>query len=808
MERIIFTICINVCSQIFDMKNTIVSTAFIAFALIFAASCNKFEENSPSAEGLGGTVITAVADPIGSGTKVEMAYCYEARWQSGDRIHVKQGSTTDTFTLVGGQGTTKGTFEGTKSITGEIEAFYPVAVGETMTWPEIQANNQAAPLYAHQSITGEDGEIVSFSSLGAMLQIVFNSTVENITLKSIELKDGQKNLSGKFTVDENGQAVISATDGKGVILDLGSGKSLGKGANYFYLAIPAGTYNDLTISFYTNDRRVCTMHSGTFPEVKRNTVCRLTLTGTMFEERQLSGPGLFTVRDGRVVKFAKGNLYWDGDSFEFEDSQLDRPAEFDESHVGHFFWSNNAAVARARAYDSAGSGEHDVLFTNDTEATPNPDFTVSGVTGEFRTLSQLEWQDLIDNHAHKYVSVGDIPGVVLAPDGFKGSLADQYDADSWAAAEADGVVFLPSAGYRNKRGIVTDDFVNGKYWSSAPWTAYRAQGSTWYESTKYCSSADLQRDFGCCIRLVEDTKYAESVSLDKTDLTLYASQSVQLTATVLPADAPDKSVVWTSDNTAVAAVDKDGKVSAVSPGTAKITATTVDRGRTASCTITVEPLVAGEFMLKGHRVRFAKGNLYWNGSSFEFEDSQIDYPAVFDESHVGHFFWSMDAAVARAKAYNPLFKGEHDVLFTNDTETTPNPDFTVSGITGEFRSLSEPEWQDLLDKYAHGYVSIGEITGMAFAPASFKGSLANRYDAATWAEAEAAGVVFIPSAGSRFDNGIEIEEVNGKYWSSAPWTAYYAQGIIWYASTETCSAYEMMREFGCCIRLVKDIKSE
>ena len=40
-----------------------------------------------------------------------------------------------------------------------------------------------------------------------MLQIVFNTTIPNIVLKSIEIKDGTKPLSGKFTVDTIAEAV-------------------------------------------------------------------------------------------------------------------------------------------------------------------------------------------------------------------------------------------------------------------------------------------------------------------------------------------------------------------------------------------------------------------------------------------------------------------------------------------------------------------------------------------------------------------------------------------------------------------------
>ena len=67
-----------------------------------------------------------------------------------------------------------------------------------------------------------------------------------------------------------------------------------------------------------------------------------------------------------------------------------------------------------------------------------------------------------------------------------------------------------------------------------------------------------------------------------------AGETVQLTATVAPADATDKSVTWTSSNTKVATVDANGKVTAVANGTCTITVTTVDGSKSATSTITVK----------------------------------------------------------------------------------------------------------------------------------------------------------------------------------------------------------------------------
>ena len=81
-----------------------------------------------------------------------------------------------------------------------------------------------------------------------------------------------------------------------------------------------------------------------------------------------------------------------------------------------------------------------------------------------------------------------------------------------------------------------------------------------------------------------------SITLDTTSEVLTAiGKTVQLTPTVLPNDATNKNVVWSSSNTAVATVSETGLVNAVGSGTATITATAADgSGVTATCEVTVK----------------------------------------------------------------------------------------------------------------------------------------------------------------------------------------------------------------------------
>lgn len=79
----------------------------------------------------------------------------------------------------------------------------------------------------------------------------------------------------------------------------------------------------------------------------------------------------------------------------------------------------------------------------------------------------------------------------------------------------------------------------------------------------------------------------QSVSLDYHELTVNRGESKQLTATVLPFDATDKSVIWSSSNPAVATVNTSGEVRAISGGEAIITVTTTDGNKTDVCAVSV-----------------------------------------------------------------------------------------------------------------------------------------------------------------------------------------------------------------------------
>ena len=80
------------------------------------------------------------------------------------------------------------------------------------------------------------------------------------------------------------------------------------------------------------------------------------------------------------------------------------------------------------------------------------------------------------------------------------------------------------------------------------------------------------------------------ITIDKLSATLTEGNTLELTTTTNPENADRNLISWSSSNPSVATVDNTGKVTAIAPGTATITATANDgSGVSASCEVTVTP---------------------------------------------------------------------------------------------------------------------------------------------------------------------------------------------------------------------------
>ena len=146
-------------------------------------------------------------------------------------------------------------------------------------------------------------------------------------------------------------------------------------------------------------------------------------------------------------------------------------------------------------------------------------------------------------------------------------------------------VFFPAAGYRdNNNGDASNRGSYGYYWSSRLINyGYNLYFSSTFANMSYDSCAS-----GFSVRCVQDDGElikVTSLTLGKTSHTIEQGDTYTLSVTIRPSDANHQSAYWWSDDENVATVDQKGMVTAVSAGTATITA--MAGMKTATCKVTV-----------------------------------------------------------------------------------------------------------------------------------------------------------------------------------------------------------------------------
>ena len=103
-----------------------------------------------------------------------------------------------------------------------------------------------------------------------------------------------------------------------------------------------------------------------------------------------------------------------------------------------------------------------------------------------------------------------------------------------------------------------------------------------------CVSEDGNYKATCVVSVINDAPVSVTgVSLNKKTLQMVIGNTATVTASVLPDNASNKSVTWTSSNTATATVSSTGTISAKAEGVTTITCKTVDGNFTAECYVVV-----------------------------------------------------------------------------------------------------------------------------------------------------------------------------------------------------------------------------
>lgn len=235
--------------------------------------------------------------------------------------------------------------------------------------------------------------------------------------------------------------------------------------------------------------------------------------------------------------------------------------------------------------------------------------------------------------------------------------------------------------------------------------------------------------------------HVESVSLNKSELSLYEGRSETLAATVSPSLATDKTVEWASSMPSVATVESDGKVTGKKAGTATITVTSVDGGCSAICSVQIVEIPKPTAVDLGLSVKWASCNL----------------GAVVPEELGNLFAWGETEAKtsfgwANYKWANGSFKtltkynwdskyGVVDNLMTLEL----SDDAAHVALGSSWRTPSAEEYRELFSKCKYEYYEFNGVQG-ALLTSTLEGYTGNS--------------IFLPStSGNDWD-------CNGHYWTS------------------------------------------
>ena len=326
-----------------------------------------------------------------------------------------------------------------------------------------------------------------------------------------------------------------------------------------------------------------------------------------------------------------------------------------------------------------------------------------------------------------------------------------------------------------------------------------------------------------------------SVSLDKHSIVVPSPSSDKDTTLIATVKPSTKDVAWTSSNTNIATVDGSGKVTIKAGvcGKDTIVVKTVEGNATDTCFITVLPkgALAGEFSVSADKkVYFSQGNLQatYNSSTstytWGFAANQYDYigdaagNTTIDSQQNGSvvdlFGWSTstNGGTSTTDKYG---------IMASETSSDYYGDFydwgKAVGDGNTWRTLSKDEWTYLFntrtmtngkDRYSNAMsgVTIGGSTykGIFLYPDNYNGDVVS--SSMTWNDINAAGIVFLPAAGSRFGSDVSYVGDRGRYWSSSANDSDFAYLVLFVSdgvSPDDCG----FRFRGCSVRLVSDLKS-
>lgn len=167
-----------------------------------------------------------------------------------------------------------------------------------------------------------------------------------------------------------------------------------------------------------------------------------------------------------------------------------------------------------------------------------------------------------------------------------------------------------------------------------------------------------------------------SITLDIRSKTITAGETLQLTATVNPSNAANKTLVWTSSNNNAATVSDTGLVTAIAGGRATITAKATDGSRrSATCSITVKQYV-GSVSLNTHSITLeSKGKTYLLRATV--------MPSTASNKRV--YWQSSDTSIATVSSYGRVTSRGNGTCTITCTAADGSGQFDTCAVTAKLK---------------------------------------------------------------------------------------------------------------------------
>ena len=534
-----------------------VTLAIALAALVLFAGCNKDKETQ-------GTILKASIEQHKSDSKTSLNPTNGAiNWTAGDKIIVYNGTSSATFTLSAGAGSTNGTFNyaGEFEITDDTKAVYPETCvitdnGMTFTLPEEQ--NLASPGSfangANPMLGIKAGDGFTFVSVCGGLGL--SMTGDNVDITAIEIVSENEMLTGTYTGYFNNDNIDVANGTNNVRLNCTT--KLTSEAKEFYIVLPVGVLgNGFTLNIYNGTADpIFTQTTTTDLTVELNKVKKMnTLEVTMTPVSTVPEgaiTGLFTINaNGDQVYFSKGNLQYTKSTGEwsFMEHQYDM-VETDGQDVGEnyanqdvvslFGWATSGYNHGAVAYQpwSTSSSYLDYyaygMITNrlysQTPMTADWGYNaiVNGGNEEnsgWRTLTGKddndgdgEWDYLFNTRntasgiRFAMGIVNNVHGAILLPDNWNESnyeliIRDEYNSffyNNITIEDWTNIFEANGAVFLPEAGTRYGTSISGgnDYWSSSMYYYYCAS----YISTSGWSGCHINRNVGHPVRLVRNAE--------------------------------------------------------------------------------------------------------------------------------------------------------------------------------------------------------------------------------------------------------------------------------------------------------------